>query len=52
MEGGTTVIIVSHSLDQIERLCNNVLWLEHGKMKMIGDTKTVCDAYKQLGEQR
>ncbi len=51
MEGGTTVIIVSHSLDQIERLCNNVLWLEHGKMKMIGDTKTVCDAYKQLGEQ-
>lgn len=47
MEGGTTVIIVSHSLEQIERLCKHVLWLEHGQMKMLGDTKTVCDAYKQ-----
>lgn len=42
----TTVIIVSHSIDQIERLCKNCLWLEKGKLKMIGDTKTVCDAYK------
>lgn len=47
MEGGTTVIIVSHSLEQIERLCKHVLWLEHGQMKMLGDTKTVCDAYKR-----
>lgn len=47
MEDGTTVIIVSHSLEQIERLCKHVLWLEHGQMKMLGDTKTVCDAYKR-----
>ncbi len=46
MAGGTTVIIVSHSIDQIERLCKHVLWLEHGNMKMIGDMQTVCDAYK------
>ena len=43
-----TVIIVSHTIEQIERLCKHVLWLEHGNMKMLGDTKTVCDAYKAI----
>lgn len=47
MEGGTTVIIVSHSIKQIERLCDRVLWLEQGKVKMIDATKTVCAAYKR-----
>ena len=46
MAGGTTVLIVSHSIEQIERLCNRVIWLEHGVTKMIGDTQTVCDQYK------
>jgi len=48
MDGGTTVLIVSHAIEQIERLCKHVLWLDHGHMKMLGDTKTVCDAYKQI----
>jgi ABC-2 type transport system ATP-binding protein len=48
MDGGTTVLIVSHSIEQIERLCKHVLWLDHGNMKMLGDTQTVCDAYKQI----
>lgn len=48
MDRGTTVIIVSHTIEQIERLCKRVLWLEHGNMKMLGDTKTVCDAYKAI----
>ena len=47
MEGGTTVIIVSHTLGQIERLCKHVVWLEKGHIKMIGDVDTVCTAYKQ-----
>lgn len=48
MSGGTTVIIVSHSIEQIERLCKHVMWLDHGNMKMIGDTETVCTAYKNI----
>lgn len=44
--GDTTVILVSHSIEQIERLCNRVVWLEKGEMKMIGETKEVCDTYK------
>ncbi len=47
MAGGTTVIIVSHSIEQIERLCKHVLWLEKGNVVMQGDTKEVCDLYKQ-----
>ena len=47
MSGGTTVLIVSHSIEQIERLCHRVLWLEHGRMRMLGDTQEVCGLYKQ-----
>ncbi len=46
MDGGTTVIFVSHSIEQVERMCNKVAWISHGHLKMNGDTKTVCDAYK------
>lgn len=46
MSGGTTVLIVSHSIEQIERLCTRVIWLEHGKEKMIGDTAMVCEEYR------
>ncbi len=46
MSGGTTVLFVSHSLGQIRELCNRVLWLDHGQVKMFGDTQTVCDAYE------
>lgn len=42
----TTVIIVSHSIEQIERLCKHCVWLEKGKIRMIGDAHEVCDAYK------
>ena len=52
MAGGTTVILVSHSSEQIERMCSKVAWLSHGHLKMDGDTATVCAAYKavQRGE--
>ena len=48
MAEGTTVVIVSHSIEQIEGLCDKVLWLEKSKAKMIGDTVEVCNAYKNL----
>ena len=46
MAGGTTVLIVSHSIDQIERLCSRVIWLEKGRVKKIGSTKEVCKEYQ------
>lgn len=50
MSGGTTVILVSHSIEQIERMCNKVTWLEKGRVRMTGDMRTVCDAYKALDQ--
>lgn len=45
MSGGTTVLFVSHNLEQIREMCTKVVWLEHGTVQMMGDTKEVCDAY-------
>ena len=43
--GGTTVLFVSHSLDQIQKICNRVIWLEHGHIKKIGPSKEMCQEY-------
>jgi ABC-2 type transport system ATP-binding protein/lipopolysaccharide transport system ATP-binding protein len=48
MSGGTTVIFVSHSIEQVERLCDRVVWLSKGEIKMIGGTMEVCEGYKKL----
>lgn len=48
MGGGTTVLFVSHSLEQIREMCSRVVWLEHGKVQMIGKAKEVCDAYEGI----
>ena len=47
MSGGTTTILVSHSMAQIREMCTQVLWLEKGEMRDIGDTKTMCDEYEK-----
>lgn len=51
--GGTTVLYVSHSVDSIKSLCDRVVWLEHGKVVEIGDTKKVCNHYIEtvVGEE-
>ena len=46
IDQGTTIIIVSHEIDLIEEVCNKVLWLDHGKVKGIGNTDEICEAYK------
>ncbi|MCI9093469.1 MAG: ABC transporter ATP-binding protein [Coprobacillus sp.] len=46
--GGTTVLFVSHSVEQIKNLCDRAVWLDHGHVKMIGDAKEVCEAYKKF----
>ena len=52
INGGTTVLFVSHSLDQIKELCTRVVWLEHGEIVEVGDPKVVCKHYyeKQMGK--
>ncbi len=45
IKGGTTVLYVSHSIEAIKKICTRAVWLEHGKIKMEGTAKEVCDAY-------
>jgi len=45
INGGTTVLYVSHSLQSIRDLCSKVIWLEHGQIVMAGKADKVCDAY-------
>ncbi len=52
INGGTTVLYVSHSLESIMELCNRVIWLDHGEIVKIGDAKKICKEYykKQMGK--
>lgn len=44
--GGSTTILVSHSLSQIRRMATKVLWLDKGKQVAFGETKEICDKYE------
>ena len=46
MGGGTTVLLVSHDIEQVKELCRRAVWLEHGRVREIGDAKEVCGAYE------
>lgn len=45
MGGGTTVLFVSHNIDQIREMCSRVVWLEHGQVRMAGETEPVCRCF-------
>lgn len=45
--GGTTVLFVSHSLEQIKSLCDRVVWLNNGQIVKIGPSKEICDEYEE-----
>ena len=45
IDNGTTVIFVSHSIEQVKSLCNKATWLEHGKIIMTGAAEEVCNEY-------
>ena len=45
MGGGTTVLFVSHSIEQIREVCDRAVWLDQGLIKMMGKAEDVCQAY-------
>jgi ABC-type polysaccharide/polyol phosphate transport system ATPase subunit len=44
-ERGTTLVIVSHDMTSIRRLCTTALWLDHGRARMLGPVDEVVNAY-------
>ena len=51
MEGGTTVLFVSHSLAQVRRVCNRAMILDHGTLKAIGDIDEISNMYEDMIKQ-
>lgn len=47
LDKGVTVVLVSHDINMIEKLCTKVVWLEHGHLKDIGPTAKVCKEYEE-----
>lgn len=48
IENGTTIMFVSHSIEQVKKICNKILWLDHGTVKMFGDAEEICDIYSKM----
>ena len=46
MDGGTTVLLVSHSIDTIKKFCSRAVWLESGTVREIGAAEEVCNHYE------
>lgn len=46
MSGGTTLLFVSHSTEQVRQLCQKAVWLKKGRVQMYGEVNEVCDAYE------
>ncbi|MDR6938574.1 ABC transporter ATP-binding protein [Arcanobacterium hippocoleae] len=44
--GDVTVLFVSHSMEQVERICDRAIWIEKGEMRMDAPVAEVCESYK------
>ncbi len=49
---GTTILLVSHSLSVIRKMCSRVAWLQHGEIKQIGDTESITQEYETYMESK
>jgi ABC-type polysaccharide/polyol phosphate transport system ATPase subunit len=45
-EKGTTLLFVSHALDSVQSLCDRVIWIEHGRIRLSGKADEVIDVYR------
>lgn len=45
-EKGTTILFVSHATEQIKRFCSRAIWMEHGAVKMDGESSQIVDVYE------
>lgn len=47
LSGGTTLLFVSHDIDQVKDLCKRAIWIDHGVKRADGPSAQVCDEYVQ-----
>lgn len=46
MESNTTVLLVSHSIQEVRSICDKAIWIENGKVREIGEVNYICDKYE------
>lgn len=51
MSGGTTLLFVSHLIDQVRKLCDHAVWINKGVIERVGEVNEVCDAYMATQEK-
>lgn len=47
---GTTLLLVSHNISDIKRLCSHAIWMDKGICRMVGTAEEVCAAYQNVGK--
>lgn len=46
-EQGATILLVSHGMDSVKKMCNRAAWLDHGKIRQFGSASEVVQMYKE-----
>jgi len=49
---GSTVLVVSHSIENIKETCHRTIWLDKGKIVLSGEAVHVCDAYQKTMQRK
>ncbi|MCI8455420.1 MAG: ABC transporter ATP-binding protein [Lachnospiraceae bacterium] len=49
LSGGTTLLFVSHNIEEVKKLCDHAIWLEKGQAVKIGNAEDVCNEYLARG---
>lgn len=51
-KSGKTIVFVSHAIDNVERLCDSVLWIHNSKIQDYGRPSEVVEKYRQFAENK
>lgn len=47
MESNTTVLLVSHSINEIRSICDKAIWIDKGRVRAVGEVNSICDSYEE-----
>lgn len=48
LDNGTTLLYVSHNIETVRKMCDYAVWLDHGRIRMIGEAGPICDEYMKI----
>ncbi|WP_022760454.1 ABC transporter ATP-binding protein [Butyrivibrio sp. AD3002] len=51
-EQGLTIVLVSHALEQVEKICDRAIWIENGVIRKEGTARQICKEYLEVTEEQ